>query len=121
MKDPDFVKAWREKTKWVIMEESKRQQRQMQAQLREEGREQRKADEEAAERKRKQEHEKNWENTRDERIANWRAYQSGGKKPASTPLQSGVVKKNPAKDGIAKKGPENGVKKVVKKKIKLLG
>lgn len=78
VKGEEFAKAWKEKVKWVIMDNEKRRQRLMQAQLREEGREQRKADEEAAERKRKREHEDAWEKTRENRISNWRDFQKGG-------------------------------------------
>ncbi|KAF2018985.1 hypothetical protein BU24DRAFT_418559 [Aaosphaeria arxii CBS 175.79] len=82
VKSEEFAKAWREKTKWVIMDNEQRRQRQMKAQMREEGRQQRKDDEEIAERKRKREHEDNWEKTRDTRINSWRDFQKGadGKK-----------------------------------------
>ena len=74
----DFAAAWKEKTKWVIMEETKRRERMMKAQLREEGRQQRKEDEEMAERKRKREHEDAWEKTREQRMGSWRDFQKGG-------------------------------------------
>lgn len=79
VKEPseEFAKAWREKTKWVIMEETKRRERMMKAQLREEGRAQRKEEEEMAERKRKRDHEDAWEKTRDTRINSWRDFQKG--------------------------------------------
>lgn len=84
VKDPDqeFMKAWRDKVKYVLADNEARRQRQMKAQMQEEGREQRKADEAAAERKRKHEQEKQWENTRDERIGQWRDYQKKTVKPA---------------------------------------
>jgi DnaJ family protein C protein 8 len=80
VKEPseEFALAWREKTKWVIMEETKRRERMMKAQLREEGRAQRKEEEEMAERKRKRDHEDAWEKTRDTRINSWRDFQKGG-------------------------------------------
>jgi DnaJ family protein C protein 8 len=55
VKDPDreFVRAWKEKVKVVLVDNEQRRRRQMKAQMQEEGREQRKADEELAERKRK--------------------------------------------------------------------
>ncbi|CAO2650429.1 Nn.00g017210.m01.CDS01 [Neocucurbitaria sp. VM-36] len=76
----EFAKEWREKVIWVIRDNELRKQRQMKAQMREEGRAQRKEDEEAKERKRKREHEDAWEKTRDTRINSWRDFQQG-KKP----------------------------------------
>ena len=64
----------------MIRDNELRKQRQMKAQMREEGRAQRKEDEEAKERKRKREHEDAWEKTRDTRINSWRDFQQG-KKP----------------------------------------
>jgi DnaJ family protein C protein 8 len=77
VKDPDvdFVKKWKDKVKWVLADMEARRQRQMKAQMQEEGRAQRKEDEEIAERKRKREHEQAWEKTRDERIGSWRDFQ----------------------------------------------
>lgn len=51
----------------------------MKAKMQEEGREQAKEDAELAERKRKRQHEKDWEETRDTRISSWRDFQKGGK------------------------------------------
>ncbi|KAH7095799.1 hypothetical protein FB567DRAFT_544069 [Paraphoma chrysanthemicola] len=92
----EFKKKWREKTIWVIRDNELRKQRQMKAQMREEGRQQKKEDEEAAERKRKREHDDAWEKSREQRIGSWRNFQDG-KKPE----------------------PEGGKKK--KKKVKALG
>ena len=80
VKDPDtdFVKAWKEKVKFVLADMEDRRKRQMKAQMQEEGREQRRADEELAERKRKREHEVDWEKTREQRIGSWRAFQEKG-------------------------------------------
>ena len=96
VKDPDteFMKAWKEKVKWVLADMEERRRRQQKAQMQEEGREQRREEAEMAERKRKREHEQDWEKTRDKRIDSWR-------------------------DFSQKKGGENG--KVKKKKIKTLG
>lgn len=81
VKDPDmeFMKAWKEKVKWVLADNELRRQRQMKAQMREEGRAQQKEDEEIAERKRKREHQDDWEKTRDQRIGSWRDFQKGQK------------------------------------------
>ncbi|KAH7385651.1 hypothetical protein BKA66DRAFT_71745 [Pyrenochaeta sp. MPI-SDFR-AT-0127] len=96
----EFAKEWREKTIWVIRDNELRRQRQMKAQMREEGRAQKKEDEEIKERKRKREHEEAWEKTRDTRINSWRDFQQG-KKP------------EPAAG--------DGAKKKKKKKVKALG
>ena len=98
-RSPEFLKEWRDKTAWVIRDNELRRQRQMKAQLREEGRQQKKEEEEAADRKRKRDHEQAWEKTRDTRINSWRDYQQG-KKPDA--------------------GGEGGAKKK-KKKVKALG
>ena len=95
-RSPEFLKKWREKTIWVIRDNELRKQRQMKAQMREEGRQQKKEDEELAERKRKREHDDAWEKSREQRIGSWRDFQQG-KKPE----------------------PEGGKKK--KKKLKALG
>lgn len=79
----EFAKEWREKTKWVIMDNEARRQRQMKAQLREEGRAQKKEEEEMAERKRKREHEDAWEKSRDTRINSWRDFKDGKKPDAN--------------------------------------
>jgi DnaJ family protein C protein 8 len=92
----EFRKEWREKTIWVIRDNEMRKQRQMKAQMREEGRQQKKEDEEAAERKRKRDHDDAWEKSREQRIGSWRDF-TQGKKPE----------------------PEGGKKK--KKKVKALG
>lgn len=76
VKDPDtkFMKAWKEKVKWVLADMEADRQRKLKAQMQEEGRQQRKEEEEAAARKRRREHEVEWENTRDARIDNWRTW-----------------------------------------------
>ena len=89
VKDPDdeFKAAWRDKTRWVLIDEERRKQRQMKAQMQEEGRQQRKDDEEIAERKRKRDHEQKWENSREERIDSWRSFQKGAKVTATKKKQ----------------------------------
>ncbi|KAK5107605.1 hypothetical protein LTR62_000999 [Meristemomyces frigidus] len=76
VKDPDvvFMRQWKEKVKFVLADNEARRQRQMKAQMQEEGREQRRLDEEIAERKRKREHEVDWEKTREQRIGSWREF-----------------------------------------------
>jgi DnaJ family protein C protein 8 len=82
VKDPDtdFVKAWKEKVKFVLADMEDRRKRQMKAQMQEEGREQRRQEEEMTERKRKREHEVDWEKTREQRIGSWREFQQKGEK-----------------------------------------
>ena len=71
----EFKEEWKEKVKWVLMDNEKRRARQMKAQMQDEGRQQRKEEEELNERKRKREYEQKWESTRDERIGSWRDFQ----------------------------------------------
>lgn len=77
VKDPDreFMRAWKDKVKYVLADNEARRARQAQAAMRDEGRQQRKEDEEVAARKRKREHEQDWEKTRESRIGNWRDFQ----------------------------------------------
>ncbi|OAL50704.1 hypothetical protein IQ07DRAFT_509649 [Pyrenochaeta sp. DS3sAY3a] len=79
----EFAKEWRDKTTWVIMDNEARKQRQMKAQLREEGRAQKKEEEEIAERKRKRELDDAWEKSRDTRINSWRDFKDGKKSDAN--------------------------------------
>lgn len=80
VKTEAFARDWREKTKFVLMDNEHRRRRQLKAQMQEEGREQKKADEELEARKRKREHEQDWESTREQRIGSWRDFQKGGEK-----------------------------------------
>ncbi|KAG9238480.1 hypothetical protein BJ875DRAFT_450863 [Amylocarpus encephaloides] len=75
-----FKKDWREKAKMVLIDNEHRRRRQVKAQMQEEGREQKKVDEEVEARKRKRDHEKDWESTREQRIGSWRDFQKGGEK-----------------------------------------
>ncbi|PQE29363.1 hypothetical protein CJF32_00003121 [Rutstroemia sp. NJR-2017a WRK4] len=77
VKSEEFRKEWREKTKYVLIDNEQRRRRQMKAQMQEEGREQKKAEEELEARKRKRESEVKWEETREERIGSWREFQKG--------------------------------------------
>jgi len=79
LKTDEFKIEWRKKTVWVLLEEEARRRRQLKAQMQEEGREQRKEDEEIEARKRKRDHDKKWEDTREERIGSWRDFQKGKK------------------------------------------
>lgn len=74
----EFAVDWREKTKYVLIDNELRKRKQLKAQMAEEGREKRKADEELDARKRKRESEQAWEETRDQRINSWRDFKTKG-------------------------------------------
>ncbi|RKF63607.1 J domain-containing protein spf31 [Erysiphe neolycopersici] len=80
LKTTAFEKDWREKTKMVLIDNEHRRRRQLKAQMQEEGREMKKVEEEGELRKRKREHEKDWEETREQRIGSWRDFQKGYEK-----------------------------------------
>jgi DnaJ family protein C protein 8 len=84
LQSEEFKEEWREKTKWVLIDNEKRRQRQMKAQMQEEGRQQRKDDAELEERKRKRDHQEKWEASRETRIGSWRDFQKGKAAPASS-------------------------------------
>jgi len=77
LKTDEFLVEWRRKTVEVLIDAEARRRRQMKAQMQEEGREQAKEDAQIEERKRKRDHEKKWEDTREERIGSWRVFQKG--------------------------------------------
>ncbi|KAJ5239049.1 hypothetical protein N7468_003668, partial [Penicillium chermesinum] len=79
LKTPEFQVEWRNKATEVLLEEEARRRRQLKARLQEEGREQRKEEEEIEARKRKREHDKAWEDTRENRIGSWRDWQKDRK------------------------------------------
>lgn len=87
----EWKRAWREKTKTVLIDSELRRRKQMKAQMQEEGRAQRKEEEEAAERKRKREHEHAWEESREKRIGSWRDFQTGKKGAAVTATTNGAA------------------------------
>ncbi|RDA86111.1 hypothetical protein CP532_1159 [Ophiocordyceps camponoti-leonardi (nom. inval.)] len=75
IKTEEFASMWRDKTKYVLIDNEHRRRRQIKGQMQEEGREQRKADAELEERKRKRQHDQDWEATREQRIDSWRSFQ----------------------------------------------
>lgn len=75
VKTPEFLTEWRRKTVEVLIDAEARRRRQMKAQMQEEGREKAKEDAELEQRKRKRDHEKSWEDTREQRIGSWRDFQ----------------------------------------------
>lgn len=80
LKTEEFKQEWRKKTIEVLVEAEARRRRQAKARMQEEGREKAKEDAEIEERKRKRDHEKQWEDTREQRIGSWRDFQKGVKK-----------------------------------------
>ncbi|KAK0938680.1 DnaJ sub C member 8 [Friedmanniomyces endolithicus] len=80
VKDPDtvFMGKWKEKVKWVLADNEARRQRQVKAQMQEEGRERRKEEAEVTERKRKRDAEVEWEKSREGRIGSWREFSKKG-------------------------------------------
>jgi len=77
LQSDEFKKAWKIKTREVLVDEELRKRKRMKAQMAEEGRQQKKDDEEIAERKRKRDHQTAWEATREKRIGSWRDFQKG--------------------------------------------
>ncbi|RDA96131.1 hypothetical protein CP533_1779 [Ophiocordyceps camponoti-saundersi (nom. inval.)] len=82
IKTEEFAGMWRDKAKYVLIDNEQRRRRQIKGQMQEEGREQRKADAELEERKRKRQHEQDWEATREQRIDSWRSFQQKTKDDA---------------------------------------
>lgn len=76
----EFKKEWREKSKFVLIENELRRRKQLKVQLAEEGREKKRLEDEVEQKKRKREAEQDWENTREQRISSWRDFQKGGEK-----------------------------------------
>ncbi|KAK9384067.1 uncharacterized protein V2V93DRAFT_320135 [Kockiozyma suomiensis] len=70
----EFIAAWRQRTKHVLVDSELRRRKLAKVAMREEGREREKQESEIEERKRKREQQQKWEETRDERINNWRSY-----------------------------------------------
>ncbi|KAJ8103481.1 hypothetical protein POJ06DRAFT_191317 [Lipomyces tetrasporus] len=75
-----FVKEWRVMVGTMLEEDKGRRERLLKAQMQAEGRERERAEREVEDRKRKREMDKKWEDTRDERISNWRDFKKGGGK-----------------------------------------
>lgn len=80
LKTEEFKKEWRLETVKVLVDAEARRRRQLKAQMQEEGRERAKEQAELDERTKKRKHEKDWEETREDRIGSWRDFQKGVKK-----------------------------------------
>ncbi|KAI9888309.1 MAG: hypothetical protein M1814_000748 [Vezdaea aestivalis] len=113
VKGAEFKKAWREKTKLVLVDNEARRRRQMKAQMQEEGRTKRAEDEELEKRKRKRDWDGKWEASREDRVGSWRDF-VGGKGKGGTENGAEEGKSREAK--VVEKVP--GKKK---KKLKMLG
>jgi DnaJ homolog subfamily C member 8 len=80
----DYIKGdvfWRdvrEKTKQFLIEDELRRRKAKKLQMEQEGRERQEAETAAQEAKRKREAEKEWEDTREERVGNWRNFSKTG-------------------------------------------
>ncbi|ODV94318.1 hypothetical protein PACTADRAFT_86509 [Pachysolen tannophilus NRRL Y-2460] len=83
LKSQSFLKEWREKVKDLIIDEQLIKKLQLKQQMEEEGREKQRLEEITQERKVKQDLKKKWEDTRDERVHNWRNYTKGIEKKKS--------------------------------------
>lgn len=79
LKTEEFARAWRDKSREVLVDNEHRRRRQIKGQMQDEGRQQRREEEEAEARKRKRQHEQDWEATRDQRIDSWRQFSQKGK------------------------------------------
>ncbi|KAK9461885.1 uncharacterized protein V1516DRAFT_673238 [Lipomyces oligophaga] len=69
-----FLIDWKEKVKSLLVDTELRRRRLANAALKQEGRDREKQESEIELRKRKRDHQKAWEDTRDDRITNWRDY-----------------------------------------------
>jgi len=78
--NPSFKTRVRAQTKDLLIEEELRRRKAIKMNLANEGLEAQKKDEEIASRKRKAEDDKNWEETRDQRVDSWRSFSNTGKK-----------------------------------------
>lgn len=89
LKSHEFLAEWRDKTKEVLIENEIRKRQVQKIMLEQEGRQKRKLDEALEERRLKKERDQAWEDTRDDRVKNWRDYRkksSKKKKPSKKVL-----------------------------------
>lgn len=75
---PAFQIDLREKTKEVLFDDELARRKKRTILMAEEGRQKQEEENEINERKRKKDEEKRWENTREDRIQDWRKFQSKG-------------------------------------------
>ncbi len=77
---PSWEERVRSATKELMVDDELRRRKAIRIQHQAEGEAQRKKEQAVQDRKRKAEHEAAWEETRDHRVADWRAFQKAGKK-----------------------------------------
>lgn len=77
---PSWDERVRSATKELMVDDELRRRKAIRVQHQAEGEAQRKKEQAVEERKRKAEHDAVWEQTRDHRVADWRAFQKGNKK-----------------------------------------
>lgn len=77
---PSWDERVRGATKELMVDDELRRRKAIRIQHQAEGEVQRKKEQAVEERKRKADHDAAWEKTRDHRVADWRAFQKGGKK-----------------------------------------
>lgn len=80
---PSWDDRVRSATKELMVDDELRRRKAIRIQHQAEGEAQRKKEQAIEERKRKAEHDAAWEQTRDHRVADWRAFQKGSKKKKS--------------------------------------
>ena len=82
-----FWKDVREKTKRFLIEDELRRRKAKKLQMEQEGRERQEQENAAQEAKRKREAEKEWEDTREERVGNWRNFSKTGPKKSTKKMK----------------------------------
>lgn len=98
LQSPEFLEDWRAKSHDVLFEDELARRRKRALMMAEEGRVRQEEEARELERKRKREAEKHWENTRDERVSDWRKFtgqtrNSEGDVPPSTSKKLKKTKK----------------------------
>ncbi|KAL8280196.1 hypothetical protein RQP46_007526 [Phenoliferia psychrophenolica] len=77
---PDLKERVRVKTKEILIDDELRRRRVMKMTMIAEGAEAKRVEDSIEKRKRKVEDDKRWEDTREDRVTDWRSFQKGGKK-----------------------------------------
>lgn len=95
LQTPEFLDDWRAKTREVLIEDELARRRKCAIQMAEEGRIRQEEEARDNERKLKREADKHWENTRDDRVGDWRKFtgQAGRKEGDVPPPPSKKLKK----------------------------
>lgn len=91
---PEFMQDWRAKTREVLIEDELNRRRKRALQMAEEGRVRQEEEARDIERKRKKDSEKHWEDTREERVRNWRNFIGHKSEGDVPPPPSKKVKKS---------------------------